>query len=145
MRVIIGFFTSSSNTSTPFGDHAFVITLDPKWVWFYLRPKQHFLCLQDSVHLTTKLRNGLLSSTATMLLGNEFMNIKFLLQLVRDVSKIDHGLTKSDVVPKDRQNYLSCTKNSSNCVLELLEKMKNTRAMCIYLKVSQKQLKQKEL
>ena len=138
MRIIIGFFTSSVNTSTRFGDHAFVITLDPKWVWFYLRPKQHFLCLQDSVHLTTKLRNRLLSSTATMLLGNESINIKFLLQLIRDVSKIDHGLTKSDIVPKDRQNYLSCMKISSDCVLELLEKMKSTRAMCIYLKVSRK-------
>lgn len=73
-----------------------------------------------------------------MLLGNESIDIKFLLQLIRDFSKLDHGLVKSDVVPKDRQNYLSCTKISSDCVLQILEKMQSTRAMCIYLKVSQK-------
>lgn len=138
MRVITGFFTKSMNRNELFGDHAFVLASCSQWVWFYLRPQQYFLCLQDPTHLTTKLRNRLLSSKASMMLGNESININFLLQLIKDFSKLDHGLVKSDIVPKDRQNFSSCIKISSDCVLQTLEKMQNTRAICIYLKVSQK-------
>ena len=138
MRLVTGFFTSSSNPSIHYDGNIFLVAPDPKWAWFYLRLDQQFLCMQDPVHLITKLRNRLLSSTATMLLGNESINVNFLLQLIRDFSKLDHGLVKSDVVPKDRQNYLSCFKISDDCVLQTLEKMKNTRAICIYLKVSKR-------
>ena len=136
MRLITGFFTTSLNENDLFGNHAFVVASCSNWAWFYLRPQQKNFCLQDPIHLTTKLRNRLLSSKATMLLGSESININFLLQLIRDFSKLDHGLVKSDVVPKDRQNFSSCTKISSTCVLQTLEKMQNTSAICIYLKVS---------
>ena len=79
-----------------------------------------------------------------MLLGKESININFLLKLITEFSKLDHGLVKSDAVPKDRQNFSSCTKISSNCVLQTSKKMQGTLAICIYLKVSQKYHKQKE-
>ncbi|CAF3281460.1 unnamed protein product [Rotaria socialis] len=138
MRVITGFFAKSINRNDLFGDHAFVIASCSQWIWFYLRPKQSFLCLQDPTHLITKLRNRLLSSKTSMMFGSESINIRFLLQLIKDFSKLDHGSVKSDVVPKDRQNYSFCIKISSDCVVQTLEKMQNTRAICIYLKVSQK-------
>ncbi|CAF3259374.1 unnamed protein product [Rotaria socialis] len=134
MRVITGFFAKSINRNDLFGDHAFVIASCSQWIWFYLRPKQSFLCLQDPTHLITKLRNRLLSSKTSMMFGSESINIRFLLQLIKDFSKLDHGSVKSDVVPKDRQNYSFCIKISSDCVVQTLEKMQNTRAICIYLK-----------
>ena len=76
-----------------------------------------------------------------MLLENESISTTFLLKLITDFSKLDHGLVKSDVIPKDRQNFSSCTKISSDCVLQTLEKMQGTPAVCIYLRVSQKYLK----
>jgi hypothetical protein len=72
-----------------------------------------------------------------MLLGNESMNITFLMEMIDRFSKLEHGLVKSDVLPKDRQNYSSCTKISSESVLETLKKMQHTKAILIYLQVSQ--------
>ena len=136
MRLITGFFTTSLDRNAVFGYHAFVVTSCSDWVWFYLQPQQRFLCLQDPTHLATKLRNRLFSSKATMLLGNESISTNFLLKLITDFSKLDHDLVKSDIIPKDRHNFSSCKKISSDCILQTLEKMQGTLAICIYLKVS---------
>ena len=137
MRIITRFFTSSANTIPHLDNYAFNINLNADWIWFYLKPQQLFICFQDPIHIATKLRNRLLSSTATMLLGNESMNINYLVQMIDRFSKLEHGLVKSDVIPKDRQNYSSCTRISSDSVIETLKKMQNTSAIRIYLQVSQ--------
>ncbi|CAM4768394.1 unnamed protein product [Rotaria magnacalcarata] len=46
--------------------------------------------------------------------------------------KIDHNLAKSDVCPRDRQNYSSCLKITSDDVLNLLNR-RNTKATFVYL------------
>ena len=137
MRIITRFFASPPHPISHLDNYGFNIILNPNWNWFYLRPEQLFICFQDAIHIATKLRNRLLSSTASMLLGNESMNITFLMEMIDRFSKVEHGLVKSDVLPKDRQNYSSCTKISSESVLETLKKMQHTKAILIYLQVSQ--------
>ena len=64
---------------------------------------------QDPVHIVTKWHNRLLSSTADLFIGNDKISMAHMEQLINSNSytKLDHGLTKSDISPKDRQNYNS--------------------------------------
>ena len=137
MRIITGFFAFTPNWTIHLDHHAFSLSLASKWSWFFLRPQQLFICLQDPIHLITKLRNRLLSSKARLLLGNHRISIDFLLKMIETFSKLDHGLVKSDIVPKDRQNYSSCQKLSGENVLDTLKKVHDSAATCVYLKVSQ--------
>jgi hypothetical protein len=93
------------------------------------------VCFQDSIHLCTKLRNRLLSPTTTLLMGKKYATMDHLLQLIDNCSKLDHGLTVSDVLQKDRQNFSSCEKISSESVLSLLKKVPNSEATQAYLQV----------
>ncbi len=61
--------------------------------------------MQDGTHLATKIRNRLLSETATLCNSDQ---------------KIEHNLVKSDIFHHDRQNYASCLKITSDDVLTLL-------------------------
>ena len=93
------------------------------------------LFFQDGIHLCMKLRNRLLSSRATMLLADKLIHIDYLFQLIESSSEINHGLVKSDIIPKDRQNYSSCEKISSKSVLNALVSIPTSRGTRIYLEV----------
>ncbi|CAF5202432.1 unnamed protein product, partial [Rotaria magnacalcarata] len=69
----------------------------------------------DATHLVTKWRNRLLSSAAEVRLGNQFISVNHLYDIIHNemYTKLDHGLTKSDINPKDRQNFSSCLKLTS--------------------------------
>jgi hypothetical protein len=100
-----------------------------------MRNRQSIVFFQDSIHLCTKLRNRLLSSKATMLLGDKLISIKHLLELIESTSKLNHNLVKSDVLPKDRQNFASCEKISNEVVLNGLASVSASQATRIYLEV----------
>ncbi|CAF1355414.1 unnamed protein product [Rotaria magnacalcarata] len=69
----------------------------------------------DATHLVTKWRNRLLSSAAEVRLGNQFISTNHLYDIIHNetYTKLDHGLTKSDINPEDRQNFSSCLKLTS--------------------------------
>ncbi len=61
---------------------------------------------------------------------------------IKSYSKNTHGssilkwiLVKSDILPKDRQNYSSCEKISNKSVLDGLDSISNSRGTRIYLEV----------
>ena len=97
-----------------------------------MRDRQRVILFQDGVHLCTKLRNRLLSSIATMLLGDSLITSDHLVWLIESSSKLNHNLVKSDILTKDRQNYSSCEKISDQMVLAELE----SKVTGIYLQVS---------
>ncbi len=132
-----GFFASLPNFQVHQHPQAFQIKTTSNWPWFYLRDKQLLLFFQDATHLVTKWRNRLLSSTAELRLGNQFIPINHLYDIINneDNSKLDHGLTKSDINPKDRQNFCSCLKITSNDVFTILKSDLNTRGTLIYLQI----------
>ena len=88
------------------------------------------------IHLCTKSRNRLLSSFATMLMGEDLITADHLVGLIESSSKLNHNLVKSDILPRDRQNYSSCEKISSKMVLIELESNNESRATRIYLQIS---------
>ena len=133
MRLSTGFFAKHLFQHHP---DLFRIDVPPTWPWFLMNNQQLFVCMQDPIHLCTKLRNRLLSTATQLLLGNQLICIDTLLQLVATSPKLNHGLVKSDICPKDRQNYRSCTKISSDNVIAELGKLPNSLGMSIYLQVS---------
>ncbi|CAF4857273.1 unnamed protein product, partial [Rotaria sp. Silwood2] len=97
--------------------------------------KSTFLFYQYPVHLVTKWRNGLFSSTADLCFGIDKINIKHTEELIDDdqYAKLDLGITKSDINPKDCQNYRSCIKLISDDVINLLIDRIDTNGTVVYL------------
>ncbi|CAF3523007.1 unnamed protein product [Rotaria socialis] len=89
----------------------------------------------DPGHLVTKWRNRLFSATADLCFGADKISIKHREELIDDdqYSKLDHGITQSDINPKDRQSYRSCVKLISDDVINLLTDRKDTEGTVIYL------------
>ncbi|CAM4840137.1 unnamed protein product [Rotaria magnacalcarata] len=130
MKLSLGFFGDFIYDGHP---DNFKIDVPSSWNWFLMRNKQLFICMQDPMHICTKLRNRLLSKTATLVLGDQIINIKPLYYVIDNFFKLDHGLVQSDVNPKDRQNYGSCEKISNDKVLKLLDNISNSFGISIYL------------
>ncbi|CAF2146013.1 unnamed protein product [Rotaria magnacalcarata] len=135
MRLASGFFASSSDLQLDQHQNAFRIDLPKHWTWFFLRSNQLLLFFQDPIHLVTKWRNRLLSSTTDLCFGADKINITHIKALIDDnhYTKLDHGLTSSDINPKDRQNYNSCIKLISDDVTNLLSNSEDTNGTVVYL------------
>lgn len=76
---------------------------------------------QDIVHIGTKLRNRLLSSSNVLLIGDKIASVSHLKMMLNVVSKDKHGLVYSDICPDDRQNYGSLQKIMETKVRTALE------------------------
>ncbi|CAF3320873.1 unnamed protein product [Rotaria sp. Silwood2] len=133
MKRSLGFFGDFAYNNHP---DNYEINIPNKWNWFLMQSKQLFICMQDSMHICTKLRNRLLSKTTTLVFGDQLINIQPLYYIIDNFCKLDHGLVQSDVNPKDRQNYGSCEKITNDRVLKLLEAIPNSLGISIYLQVS---------
>ncbi|CAF1604302.1 unnamed protein product, partial [Adineta ricciae] len=137
MRLASNFFASLPHFKLDQHPSAFKIDLPKDWTWFFLNRNQLFLFLQDPVHLVTKWRNRLLSSTAELCFGNDEIRMGHVESLLNNdnYTKLDHCLTKSNIDPKDRQNYRSCIRLISDDVIRLLHGEDNTHGTIVYLKL----------
>jgi hypothetical protein len=137
MRLGSGFFASSTNLKLDQHRDAFKMSIPNDWTWFFLRHTQLFLFFQDPTHLVTKWRNRLLSSTADLRLGDYKIDMNHVEKLIDTCAytKLDHGLTKSDINAKDRQNYASCIRLASDDVINLLGDNVDANGTAIYLKL----------
>ncbi|CAF4699840.1 unnamed protein product, partial [Rotaria socialis] len=122
MRLMGGFLGALPNFQVRQHPQAFQIKIKSHWSWFYLREQQLLLVVQDPTHLVAKWCNRLLSATTELCLGNQSISINYLHDIIENdtYSKLDHGLTKSDINPKDRQNFSSCLKLTSNDLFNIL-------------------------
>ena len=57
------------------------------------------------------------------------------MELIQNKSKLTHGLVKTDIEPKDKQNFHSCLKISSDEVLTGLEDIDGSLATQVYLRL----------
>lgn len=64
-----------------------------------------FCCIQDTIHIGTKLRNRLLVPSIHLPPGFRLISVTHLKVLINNVSKDFHGLVMKDICPDDRQNY----------------------------------------
>ncbi|CAF1650247.1 unnamed protein product, partial [Adineta steineri] len=136
MRLMAGFYASLSNFDIHVDSCMFSIQTG-SWSWFFLRRDQLFVFMQDATHLVTKLRNRLLSATAALKVGNKYITMNHLQELLDNVelTRLDHGLTQSDLKPTDRQNFRSCLRITSCDVLNLIARDDNSNGTYMYLKL----------
>ncbi|CAF4613192.1 unnamed protein product, partial [Rotaria sp. Silwood2] len=115
MRLMSGFFASLPNFPVHQHQQAFTVKLKSP----------------------TKWRNRLLSSTAELRLGDQSISINHLYSIIDNgkFTKIDHGLTKSDINPKDRQNFSSSVKLTSDDLFKILKDNVDTQGTLIYLQM----------
>jgi hypothetical protein len=90
---------------------------------------------KDPIHLATKIRNRMLSTTATMLMGNQRVSIDVLQRVLSSSSKLLHGLVSSDLNPRDHQNYSSCWRISRDEIFQVLEPIEDSTATTIYIRI----------
>lgn len=94
------------------------------------------VCFQDFNHILTKLRNRVLRQWAILPFGSGAVSKTFLKYLIDKVPKDKHGLTASDIDPKDRQNVKSansvCDLRTQSCLTKYVPGSKST---VLYLKV----------
>ncbi len=70
-----------------------------------------------------------------MLIGDQCASVDHLIDLIENQSKIDHGLVLSDIYVKDKQNFASCEKISSDTVLSCLKRIPSSMATQVYVQV----------
>ena len=84
-------------------------------------------------HLYKVMYNRLLSRTANMLIGNHYVSIDYLSTLIRNILKLQHGLVKSGIFPRDRQKFSSCVKICSDDVISCLTNIDDSEGIIMYL------------
>lgn len=105
-------------------------------LWFRSSLDIKVPCVQDPIHIGTKMRNFLLRGHAIHM-GNFLVSPSHLMFLLHEVSKDQHELTITDIDPKDRMNYRSVEKIWNPKVVQLLkEKVSDSKATCVYLDVA---------
>lgn len=74
--------------------------------------------------MATKWRNRLWSKTAEMTIGKYSVSMDHLKMIYDDqnYAKFDHKLTKSDLDPKDKENFHCCLRLASNELLDIVRK-----------------------
>lgn len=93
-------------------------------------------CVQDTVHVGTKMRNRLLIPSIVLQMGNSIASIVHVKMLLENVPKEVHGLTYYDIAPEDRQNFSSLEKIMDTRVIDTLEKnVADCKGTIMYLKL----------
>ena len=134
MRLAANFFVTTETLNIYNDKLAFTVKIPSSWAsWFFLKPTQLFLFIQDGVHLCTKIRNRMLSKNAELKMGSYEVSMHHLYDLIELKNKIDHNLSKSDLNVKDKQNFSSCQKISDDKVLNLLLSNDKYKATYNYL------------
>lgn len=95
-----------------------------------------FCCLQDTVHIGTKLRNRMLALHILLVFGSALISLTHLKLLINNVPKEVHGLVMKDICPDDRQNFRSLEKMMKPRVIEALKKyVVGSQGTQMYLKL----------
>lgn len=109
---------------------------DENWNWFHTTLSKgndiQEICVQDTVHIITKLKTRLLKKDNIIVLGNFYATVTDLEKIVSTYSKDKHLLVESDLRADDKMNYRSAEKISSQYVIDLL-KTENYHGTACYL------------
>lgn len=91
---------------------------------------------QDPIHIATRLRNLMLKISVCLPFGNSVISISHLKFLISNVTKDKHGLTESDILPYDHQNYKSLEKIMEDRVIQCLRSyVPGSEATIVYITI----------
>ncbi|CAF1180854.1 unnamed protein product [Didymodactylos carnosus] len=82
-----------------------------------------------------KVEKSFIIFNNTTHVGQQLISIQHLQDIIDSdaYSKLDHGLVRTDINPKDRQNYRSCEKLTSNDLLNIVRSNPKTSETFVYL------------
>lgn len=99
------------------------------------RVNPYTICVQDTIHIGTKMRNRLLNTSVSLKIGNKIASIAHIKMLLEH-PKEWHGLVITDINPEDRQNYKSLEKIMNSRVISALKyEIVDSEATMIYLTI----------
>lgn len=93
------------------------------------------ICIQDSVHIATKLKTRLLNKKITLIIGKHVATVKHLYTLISEKSKDKHKLTASDLKAEDKMNYNAAEKIMEPHIYDLLSDIPNSLGTKTYLRI----------
>lgn len=106
------------------------------WQWFDMNLNEGDLCVQDTVHIATKLRTRLLNKLVILQIGDYRASVSDLEDVIQKASKDKHLLTLSDLRPDDKMNFKAAEKMSSQLVENVLTEMvDNSQGTVAFLKL----------
>ncbi|KAE8749140.1 hypothetical protein FOCC_FOCC004046 [Frankliniella occidentalis] len=111
-------------------------TPESNWKWCQARRVVHFTCVQDSIHIGTKLKSRLLKPSVILPAGSKFVvSSGHLVELIdKHMLKSHHLLSHTDINPKDKMNYEAMRRMSDKEVIKLLRlKVAGSEATALYL------------
>lgn len=114
--------------------------LFPQAKWFSMSDEAILRCLQDTLHILTKMRNRLLTTLKNPEMlpfgPNNFIQVQHVQYLLDNCRKDEHLLTQSAITPTDKQNIQSIKSIIEPRVTDLLsEKLPLSRATVFYLQM----------
>lgn len=91
-------------------------------------------CIQDPVHIGTKLRTRLLNESKRIVIGNATASVSHLKQLINTVAKDKHLLNSTNINGSDKMNFQSVIALvQDNVRKELVENIKNSEGTIEFL------------
>lgn len=90
------------------------------WPWYQSDINPELICIQDTVHIGTKLRTKFIKPTSSLKIGNFLISVAHIRHVIENISKDNHLLTASDINAEDKMNFKSVTKICDPKVVELL-------------------------
>jgi len=112
-----------------------------KWTWFVADLDSAYLCVQDNIHIGTKLRTRLLRNSSLLPMGDHLVSVSHIRELIRTVTKDHHNIQETDLIATDKMNFRAMEKLYEENVTRLLrEKVPSSAATATYLDMAREVL-----
>jgi hypothetical protein len=106
-----------------------------QWPWFHLPFHSGDNCIQDTVHIGTKLKTRK-NSKISIKIGKYVATSLHLQTLIQTVTKDQHLLTMGDIQSEDKMNFSAVEKITALSVSQLLnDHVEDSKGTVIYLKM----------
>ena len=103
-----------------------------EWTWFWITNPTTIAYIQDTVHITVKMKSRLLKPSTILPMGNFTAGLHHLQILTESFAKEQHGIRHKDIDCKDK-NYEAVLRISSPTALEILKQLQDGRGTLQYL------------
>ncbi|KAK3915297.1 tRNA 5-methylaminomethyl-2-thiouridine biosynthesis bifunctional protein MnmC [Frankliniella fusca] len=103
--------------------------------WYVQDLDQEYSYIQDTVHIGTKMRTRFLKDSIILPMGNYVASPTHLRSIIEDISKLEHGLTNTDLKSADKMNFKAVLRMTDSRVLDSLNNVHGAAATHKYLQL----------
>ncbi|KAK3932647.1 Error-prone DNA polymerase [Frankliniella fusca] len=96
--------------------------------WYVQDLDQEYSYIQDTVHIGTKMRTRFLKDSIILPMGNYVASPTHLRSIIEDISKLEHGLTYTDLKSADKMSFKAVLRMTDSRVLDSLNNVHGAAA-----------------